>query len=237
MAGGVESVENAKQLDGGGVYTGRLVDNKRDGRGKLTWQEPDGQHTYDGDWRDGQRHGRGSHTRPGRTTYSGEWRSGGRDGWGAAHRADGGTFEGLWRGDHWRRGAWHSPNGVDVKEGEWAWDEGADGYRMEGWGLWRKRVIRGADGRLTEAKGPGGAGGGGGGCQEEGDTVLMVTVYEGEWHNNERHGHGMWRSPETGTIYCGEWDHDVMTGTGRMLIGDYSTLHHDPGGSYVGILG
>ncbi|KAH3766970.1 hypothetical protein Pelo_1191 [Pelomyxa schiedti] len=61
----------------------------------------------------------------------------------------------------------------------------------------------------------------------------MVTVYDGEWHNNQRHGHGMWRAPDTGTIYCGEWDHDAMSGTGRMLIGDRSP-NNDSGGSYVG---
>ncbi|KAH3723085.1 2-isopropylmalate synthase [Pelomyxa schiedti] len=150
----VESVENAKLAVG--VYTGRLVNNKRDGRGKLTWQGPGGQHTYDGDWRDGLKHGRGTYTWPDGVTYDGEWNNNKFDGWESAAA------------------------------------------------------------KLNQA------------------AAVMVTVYEGWWNNGQRHGHGMWRSPETGTIYCGEWDHDVMSGTARMLIGDNSTLHHDPGGSYVG---
>ncbi|KAH3714563.1 hypothetical protein Pelo_18927 [Pelomyxa schiedti] len=47
------------------------------------------------------------------------------------------------------------------------------------------------------------------------------------------HGRGMWRSPETGTIYWGRFDQGLVSGTGRMLFGDKSLLK-DPGGSYVG---
>ncbi|KAH3722597.1 hypothetical protein Pelo_18698 [Pelomyxa schiedti] len=48
-----EFVDNAMQPNGG-VYTGRLVGKKRDGRGRLTLQQDGGQHAYDGNWIDGQ---------------------------------------------------------------------------------------------------------------------------------------------------------------------------------------
>ncbi|KAH3722808.1 2-isopropylmalate synthase [Pelomyxa schiedti] len=223
-------VDNAKQPDIGGVYTGRLVNNKRDGKGKVTVQGEDGQHTYDGEWSDGKMHGRGLRTRPDGSTYDGEWNNGCEDGWGVSHTPDRGWYEGLWRDGFWSRGAWHDPNGVNVKEGEWMWDAGAKSYKMHGWAVWRKKeMVKGDDGRsYTEevAKAP---------KPPPRCTGLMVTVYEGEWNNDQMHGHGMWRSPETGTIWCGEWDHgDEMSGKGRMLIGDHSTCHNDPGGSYVG---
>ncbi|KAH3767382.1 2-isopropylmalate synthase [Pelomyxa schiedti] len=222
----VESVENAKLA--GGVYTGRLVNNKRDGRGKFTWQGPGGQHTYDGDWRDGLKHGRGTYTWPDGGTYDGEWNNNKIDGWGVVRCTNGGWYEGLWRGDRRTRGTWHDSNGIDVKEGEWAWDESAASFKLQGWGVWRKWMIdlfgTYIEASITESAA----------AKLNQAAAVMVTVYEGWWNNGQRNGHGTWRSPETGTIYCGEWDHDVMSGTGRMLIGDNSTRHHDPGGSYVG---
>ncbi|KAH3732255.1 2-isopropylmalate synthase [Pelomyxa schiedti] len=216
-------VHNAKQTDVDGVYTGRLVNNKRDGRGKLTWIDEDGQHAYDGHWCDGKMHGRGQRTWPDGGAYDGEWQNGCEDGWGARHHPDGGRYEGLWRRGRWARGAWHDQNGVDVKEGEWVWDDAGKTFKQQGWGLWRKKMVKGDDdGRRKAAQGA------------TTTATTEVTVYDGEWNNDQRHGNGMWRSPDTGTIYCGEWDHDEISGTGRMLIGDHSTRHNDPGGSYVG---
>ncbi|KAH3765464.1 2-isopropylmalate synthase [Pelomyxa schiedti] len=217
-----EFVDNAMQPNGG-VYTGRLVGKKRDGRGRLTLQQDGGQHAYDGNWIDGQMNGWGVHTWPNGTMYNGEWKSGVPDGWGTRRDADGGWYEGLWRAGGWHRGTRHDPNGVDVYEGEWVWDNTTKGYKQQGWGVWRKKMVKGGDGTYSEAP-PGG----------DVQAGVMVTVYEGAWNNDQMHGHGMWRSPETGTIYCGEWDHDEMCGPGRMLIGENSR-YHDTGGSYVGL--
>ncbi|KAH3767384.1 2-isopropylmalate synthase [Pelomyxa schiedti] len=204
-----------------------MVGENRDGRGKFTWQGKGGQHTYDGDWRDGLKHGRGVYTWPSGGTYDGEWKDGNKDGWGVERCSSGGWYEGLCRGDTWTKGTWHNSNGVDVKEGEWVWDVSANTYKLQGWGVWRKGMIDLTGlGTYTEATESAAA--------KLDKAIVMVTVYEGEWNNNQMHGHGMWRLPGTGTIYCGELDHDVMSGTGRMLIGDNSTRYHDPGGSYVG---
>ncbi|KAH3766985.1 phosphatidylinositol 4-phosphate 5-kinase 8 [Pelomyxa schiedti] len=167
-------------------------------------------------------HGRGVRTWPDGGTYDGEWNNGIYDGWGVRQRADGGRYEGLWRDGCWSRGTWHNTNGVDVQEGEWRWDEGAKCHKLHGWGVWRKKMVKGDDGRYTEAA-----------KTTPPTAAVMVTVYEGEWNNRQRHGNGMWRSEDTGTIWCGEWNNDVMSGRGRMLIGDNSR-YKDPGGSYVG---
>ncbi|KAH3765703.1 MORN motif [Pelomyxa schiedti] len=218
-----------KQPDG--VYTGRLVDNKRDGRGKLTWHEDDGEHTYEGDWSEGLRNGRGVRTWPDGASYDGEWKDGHADGWGTKRRPDGGWFEGLWRGDGWARGRWHDPGGADVWDAEWVWDVPTQGYQLQGWGVWRRRMVKGDDGRYTDTTAQ--PGGGPGDVQGGAAAAMVVTVYEGEWSNDKRHGNGTGRAPDTGTIWCGEWDHGAMTGKGRMLIGDQSR-YRDPGGSYVG---
>ncbi|KAH3765462.1 Phosphatidylinositol 4-phosphate 5-kinase 4 [Pelomyxa schiedti] len=204
----IDFVYDEEQPDG--VYTGRLVDNERDGRGTLMWQEPDGQHTYDGMWSDNFPNGRGVYTWPDGTTYDGEWQNGDQDGWGVW---DGGPyygwFEGLWRSGYCSKGTWHHRNAVDVLEGEWVWDDAAKCHNLQGLGVWRKRITKG-------------------------DKAVVVTVYEGEWNNGQSHGNGTWRAQDTGTIYCGEWVHGAMCGTGRMLIGDNRSHLSDQGGSYVG---
>ncbi|KAH3731800.1 hypothetical protein Pelo_17370 [Pelomyxa schiedti] len=232
----IEFVDNAVQP--GGVYTGRIVNNKRDGRGKFTYMAAgEVQQIYNGGWSDGLRNGRGVLTWPDGGTYDGEWRNGAQDGWGVRRRPDGSWYEGLWRGGYWCRGTWHDPNGVDVMEGEWAWDASAQSHNMQGWGVWRKRMTRGDDGRYIEAKTTQPPRGGDAVVPQAGATTeAMVTVYEGEWDKDQMHGHGMRKRVETGTIWCGEFRRGAENGKGRMLIGENSP-HNDPGGSYVGKLG
>ncbi|KAH3723295.1 2-isopropylmalate synthase [Pelomyxa schiedti] len=232
--GVVEFVDNAVQP--GGVYTGRIVNNMPDGRGKFTYMDTgEVQNTYDGGWSDGLRNGRGVLTWPDGGTYDGEWKNDAQDGWGVQHWPNGSWYEGLLRGGYLRRGTWHDPNGVDVKEGEWVRDASAQSHNMQGWGAWRKRMTRGDDGRYIEATTNQPPRGGGDAVvpQAGATTEAMVTLYEGEWYKGKMHGHGMWKSEETGTIWCGEFQHGAQNGKGRMLIGENSPLN-DPGGSYVG---
>ncbi|KAH3722455.1 hypothetical protein Pelo_18838 [Pelomyxa schiedti] len=233
----IEFVDNAVQP--GGVYTGRIVNNKPDGRGKFTYMAAGKvQKTYDGGWSDGLRNGRGVLTWPDGGTYDGEWKNDAQDGWGVQHRPTGSWYEGLWRGGYWCRGTCHLPNGVDVYEGEFVLDASTQSYNRQGWGVWRKRMIRGDDGRYIEATTTQPPRGGGDAVvtQASATTEAMVTVYEGEWDKDQMHGHGMWKRVGTGTIWCGEFRRSAENGKGRMLIGENSP-HNDPGGSYVGKLG
>ncbi|KAH3743515.1 Morn repeat protein [Pelomyxa schiedti] len=194
-----------QKLPGGARYTGRLVNNKRDGRG--TWTGTTGE-AYDGHWCDDSLHGRGRYTWPSGDANDGEWHAGKRDGWGAHRHADGGRFEGLWRDGSWKRGAWHSKNGVDVYDGEWAWNETDEVSDMQGWGVQRRKRQADSGGDVA--------------------TTTTTTVYEGEWDGHEWHGRGTWVSPDgSGDIYHGMFEHGKRSGIGRMMFGG-------EGGSYVG---
>ncbi|KAH3766613.1 MORN motif precursor [Pelomyxa schiedti] len=188
-------------------YTGRLVNNKPNGRGTCKW--PNGS-TYDGEWKDGEMHGRGAHSWPDGGTYDGEWHDGKRDGWGVYFAASGLWYEGLWRDDRRTRGALHDGRGGAgragdaVLDGDWVWDAAGEVYVMQGWGV-ERRGIHG------------------------------ITVYEGEWDGNAWNGSGTWRAHDgSGDIYCGQFDHGKRSGTGRMLFGGDSSCEGGGGGSYVG---
>ncbi|KAH3762785.1 2-isopropylmalate synthase [Pelomyxa schiedti] len=173
-----------------GAYTGRLVDNQRDGKGTCTWQN--GQ-TFYGDWKYDNMHGRGMYTWLDGDSHTGEWRNDKRDGWGVSRRADGWSFEGLFRDDSWKRGSWHSP--AKAYEGEWAWNEAASEHQLHGWGVQR-------------------------GTQPNENALMMETVYEGEWDRGQWHGSGTWRSPDgSGDMYHGVFEHGKRSGNGRMLFG------------------
>ncbi|KAH3766609.1 phosphatidylinositol 4-phosphate 5-kinase 8 [Pelomyxa schiedti] len=172
--------------------------------------------SYNGETKDGVRHGRGLVRWDDGKTYEGEWHNGEYDGWGVARWPGGGWFEGLWSGGGCTRGAYHCSNGVDVFEGEWAWNATARTYQVQGWGV-QRRVV---SGRGTDRDREGG-----------GATTTVETVYEGEWEKHQWHGCGTWHSPETGDMYHGQFDHGKRSGTGRALFG---VNDGQGGGSYVG---
>ncbi|KAH3743796.1 MORN motif protein [Pelomyxa schiedti] len=196
-------VDDTSHSHDGGRYTGRLVEGRRDGWGVCRW--PDG-NTYDGEWSHGARQGRGVHVWPDGGTYDGEWHKNLCDGWGTrAHAGAGWRYEGLMRSDQWKVGTWHSPDGVDVQHGTWAWNETKKANEMQGWGVQRRR---------------------------NGSADEMETVYEGQWEGGKWHGWGTWRSPShSGDMFHGQFDHGKMSGYGRMLFGGKS---EGVGGSYVG---
>lgn len=69
-------VETIRYGDGC-VYTGQVVNGKRNGRGTMTW--PSGE-VYEGDFVDNKPHGRGKCTWPNGNVYEGDWRDGKRTG-------------------------------------------------------------------------------------------------------------------------------------------------------------
>ena len=82
-------------------YEGEYRDGKRHGRGTYTW--PDGDR-YEGQWRDGKRHGRGTLTWKGTGEYAGregryegQWRNSKRHGRGSQTWPVGHRYEGQWR--------------------------------------------------------------------------------------------------------------------------------------------
>ena len=82
-----------KQYDDGGVYEGTFKDGKQHGRG--TYRLPNG-YVYEGDWVDGEILGQGKATYPNGSVYEGQFKGGKPDGKGKITYADGGSYEGDW---------------------------------------------------------------------------------------------------------------------------------------------
>ena len=61
------------EYEDGSVYEGEIKDGKRHGRG--SWTGPDGK-KYEGEWKDNKRHGRGTYTFSDGAKYEGEYQDG-----------------------------------------------------------------------------------------------------------------------------------------------------------------
>jgi hypothetical protein len=75
----------------------------QNGQGVHTVEHADGTQfsTFDGEFKDGKKHGRGVLTLSSGTKYDGEWQDGKRHGWGVFKYADGATYEGEWKDRKW----------------------------------------------------------------------------------------------------------------------------------------
>ena len=80
----------------GSRYEGEHRDGKRHGRGTYTWADGN---RYEGEWLEDKMHGQGTMTWHYGDRYEGEYREGRRHGRGAYIWADGRRFEGEWRID------------------------------------------------------------------------------------------------------------------------------------------
>lgn len=67
--------------------------------------------SYEGEFLDGKRHGRGTYNFADKAKYVGEWRSGDMSGLGRMEFSGGGSFTGEFRADMWVRGVQVSENG------------------------------------------------------------------------------------------------------------------------------
>lgn len=121
-----------------GRYEGEVRDGKRHGQGIMTGLDG---HRYEGEWRNDRRHGRGTYTWPDGTRYEGKWRSGRHHGQGSKEWSGGDRYEGGWR------------VGKRHGQGTYTW---SDGTRYEGEWNNSKRHGRGtyvsADGTIGEGK-------------------------------------------------------------------------------------
>ena len=81
------------------TWSGGCVDGKTSGRGRQIWRGSYGESVYEGEYRDGKRHGRGTLTFASGARYEGEYRDGNRHGHGTYTFADGDSYEGPFRDD------------------------------------------------------------------------------------------------------------------------------------------
>jgi hypothetical protein len=169
------------------IYAGMYVNDKRSGHGVLSLGTT-GAIIYEGQWRNGLKHGQGKLFESDKQEYEGEWNKGRRHGQGKqVDRKCGIVYEGVWRGGY-RHGQGRQVDSGGVYEGEW--NKG----RRHGRG---KQVD--ADGTVYDGEWDND-------CRYGQGTrsYTLGAVYEGGWRNDRRHGRGK-EVDADGTVYEGEW--------------------------------
>lgn len=81
------------EYDGGDVYEGETRNGKRHGKGKYTWADGD---TYEGEWKDDRKDGNGKQSHPDGSCYGGGWKDDKMDGYGVFVYSNQSRYEGHW---------------------------------------------------------------------------------------------------------------------------------------------
>ena len=187
---------------------------------------------YEGEWKDGKRHGKGIYTWPDGGKYDGEWEDGEIHGQGILVLSDGYTEEGEFSDNELIIGTVTWPNGekafLDGSKGFSSIVEGEDG-NGKGFkqypdgssysGEWKDGEYQGhgtfihSDGSLEKAQWHEGK------KQGEGKVLQVNGIsYEGNFENDKRHGRGYYRIPGR-SMYEGEWINDKKHGKGKVEYG------------------
>ena len=169
----------------GSRYEGEIRNGKRHGRGTYIYANGN---RYRGDWHDNKKHGQGTFTWADGSRHVGQWRDDKMHGHGTFTWADGGRHVGELRNDKFHgRGTRTWPNG-DRYEGQWR-DDKMHGHGTYTWadgsrhvGQWRDDKMHG-HGTYTWADG---------------------SRHVGEWRNGKMHGRGT-MTQANGERYEGEW--------------------------------
>ena len=203
-----------------GRYEGQVRNGKRHGRGVFTWTSGN---RYDGDWRNDKRTGRGVFTWSNGDRYDGDFVDGKKHGQGTYSWADGDRYQGEWRnGNRTGRGVFTWPDG-ERYEGDFV-DGKITGRGIKAWpngnryeGQWLNDFMHGR-GTLKWANGN----------RYEGDwrkgkrtgrgvfTWPDGERYEGDFVDGKRHGQGTY-SYANGDRYKGEWRNGKRTGRGTLV--------------------
>lgn len=183
-------------LPNGESYSGSLLGNIPEGRGKYVWSDGC---VYEGEWRRGMRHGNGTIQWSSGASYEGEFSGGYMHGTGTYIGSDRITYKGRWRlslkhglGDQ------VFPNG-DVFEGAWiqGTPEGPGKYTWANGNVFlgiMKGGTMSGKGTLTWTNG---------------DT------FEGSWLNGMMHGFGVYTWSDGG-CYVGTWTRGLKDGKGSF---------------------
>lgn len=186
--------------DTGIRYEGEWKDGKRHGYGVSTQAS---RFQYVGYWENDKKHGRGRQTWEDGSSYDGMWEAGQKQGYGVYSWQDGERYEGEWRADEEHgRGVYRWSSG-DVYNGEW--ESGAKhGYGVHVWGEgpWKGDRYEGQWRSDTQN---------GEGTYRWNDG----RVYQGGWLAHKRHGFGRYTFPD-GAYYEGAWLEGFREGQGTQ---------------------
>ncbi|RDX76652.1 Phosphatidylinositol 4-phosphate 5-kinase 9, partial [Mucuna pruriens] len=183
-------------LPNGESYSGSLLGNTPEGRGKYVWSDGC---VYEGEWRRGMKNGFGKIQWPSGVSYEGEYSGGYIHGTGTYVRSDNLTYKGRWR-LNLKHGLGYQvyPNG-DIFEGSW---------------------IQGTPegpGKYTWANGNVYLGNMKGGRMSGKGTLTWVNgdSFEGSWLNGMMHGLGVYTWSDGG-CYVGTWTRGLKDGKGTF---------------------
>ncbi|XLU47010.1 hypothetical protein S245_041824 [Arachis hypogaea] len=183
-------------LPNGESYSGSLLGNMPEGRGKYVWSDGC---VYDGEWRRGMRNGNGRLQWPSGTVYEGEFSGGYIHGTGTYIGSDSLTYKGRWR-LNLKHGLGYQvyPNG-DIFEGSW---------------------IQGTPegpGKYTWANGNVYLGNMKGGKMSGKGTLTWINgdSFEGSWLDGMMHGLGVYTWSDGG-CYVGTWTRGLKDGKGTF---------------------
>jgi hypothetical protein len=214
---------NPRRRFDAGVYVGILKDNLRNGHGIMTYEKNSDLHedvkmTYEGEWKNDSRHGKGKMTTSS-SIYEGEWKDDVRYGKGKMTYKFGIRIklEGEWKGNSVGKGKMTFKNG-DIYEGGWFVHSFVEGFHNfpNGYGIGKMTFVNGDiyEGQHKH------------GHNDLNDiyTNYIITkgkmtykngnMYYGEWEDfNKKWGEMTYKN---GDIYYGEWDDDQRNGIGEM---------------------
>jgi len=165
------------------VYEGDFVDNRKHGKGKVTYANGD---FYEGDWVNDKYHGFGLLSKDG-NTFEGNWVDGKLHGFGRYAFPDGSVYEGDFV-DNRKHGKGKVTHVNDESyEGDWVSDKyhGLGRYVFKNGNIYEGEFI--------------------GGKQSKGKFLSKDgSVCEGDWVDGKLHGFGRYTTPD-GSVYEGEW--------------------------------
>jgi len=187
------------------TYEGDWLDGKKHGRGRLSFG--DGGY-YEGDFVQGEIVGQGSQTWKDDTVYTGQFVAGERHGFGRISLGDGSSYDGAWEWNKYSgQGELTTANG-DCYIGAFK------GHKYHGKGV----LTQPSTDRRYEGQFEAGLFKGEGELKEGGDAF----VYVGQFEANKMCGQGKGIDTPSGIAYVGTWDANEPTG--RSEAWDLATV-------------
>ncbi len=192
---------NTINYDDGSVYVGEVLDGEPHGFGKMTYSDDDeyDRDYYEGNWKNGEFHGRGKIVWVTGEVFEGELENGERNGYGKVTYDSGDTYEGNFVADSREGYGKYIFKDGERYEGEFH----KDNYHGHG----KLFYTSGATyvGEFKDDKK----------CGYGKYTYADGSTYEGMFKDDKYEGHGkyVW---STGEVYEGEYKNDVRDGYGKM---------------------
>jgi len=191
-----------------GQYVGDVKDGVPHGRGKLTYHPGEERKKYEGQWANGQFHGRGILRFSNGDQFEGPWENGLQHGEGLLTLADGTKYAGRFeRGNRHGNGTCQYANG-DTYVGDWEDDK----FHGKGTYTYANGASYVGDWENDQFHGIGTY------KYVNGDTMYTSGQYVGEWRNGERNGQGTHTGTGDNWTYTGEWLDDQWHGQGRHAL-------------------